>query len=177
MCCSHFSWYCFISFTIFCAPVFFPNTLRNINLEKISSWSNFFCPYLECGCPMMVPVELMADHLAICIYKKAPCPLNKTLSIVCPWEGRLNDVVFYCKESQRSRFAECEFFMSSSTEDAVNVILCDNQIFIFHKRFLTGKFCCAVEKVGITQRPYTASFVLETLSGCDRITFTHFVNP
>ena len=22
MCCSHFSWYCFISFTIFCAPVF-----------------------------------------------------------------------------------------------------------------------------------------------------------
>ena len=27
MCCSHFSWYCFISFTIFCAPVFFPNTL------------------------------------------------------------------------------------------------------------------------------------------------------
>jgi len=26
-CCSHFSWYCFISFTIFCAPVFPPNTL------------------------------------------------------------------------------------------------------------------------------------------------------
>ena len=22
-CCSHFSWYCFISFTVFCAPVFF----------------------------------------------------------------------------------------------------------------------------------------------------------
>ena len=22
MCCSHFTWYCFISFTIFCAPVF-----------------------------------------------------------------------------------------------------------------------------------------------------------
>ena len=28
MCCSHFSWYCFISFTMFCAPIFFPpNTL------------------------------------------------------------------------------------------------------------------------------------------------------
>ena len=27
MCCSLFSWYCFISFTIFSAPVFFPNTL------------------------------------------------------------------------------------------------------------------------------------------------------
>ena len=27
MCCSHFSWYCFISFTIFAAPVFFPNSL------------------------------------------------------------------------------------------------------------------------------------------------------
>ena len=24
---SHFSWYCFISFTMFCAPVFLPNTL------------------------------------------------------------------------------------------------------------------------------------------------------
>ena len=27
MCCSHFSWYCFVSFTIFCAPVFSLNTL------------------------------------------------------------------------------------------------------------------------------------------------------
>jgi hypothetical protein len=27
MCCSHFSSYCFISFTIFSAPIFFPNTL------------------------------------------------------------------------------------------------------------------------------------------------------
>ena len=27
MCCSHFSWYCFISFTIFSGPVFFPNIL------------------------------------------------------------------------------------------------------------------------------------------------------
>jgi hypothetical protein len=27
MCCSHFSWYFFISFTIFCAPVLFPNIL------------------------------------------------------------------------------------------------------------------------------------------------------
>ena len=31
-CCSHFSWYCFISFTMFCAPVFFPNTLISGNL-------------------------------------------------------------------------------------------------------------------------------------------------
>ena len=66
--------------------------------------------------------------------------------------------------------------MSSSTEDAVNVILYDNEIFIYHERFLAFKFCCAVEKVGITQRPYTGSFILDTLSGCDRITFTHSVN-
>ena len=98
------------------------------------------------------------------------------MSIVCPWEGLLKDVVFHCKESHRSRFAECEFFMFSSTEDAVNVMLYDNEIFIFHKRFLAGKFFCAVEKVGITQRPYTASFILDTLSGCDRIMFTHSVN-
>jgi len=26
-CYSHFTWYCFISFTVFCPPVFFPNTL------------------------------------------------------------------------------------------------------------------------------------------------------
>ena len=57
-------------------------------------------------------------------------------------------------------------------QDAVNVILHDNEIFIFHKRFLAGKFCCAVEKVGVSERPYTASFILYTLSECDRITFT-----
>jgi E3 ubiquitin-protein ligase SIAH1 len=88
--------------------------IRNINLEKISFWSNF-CRHLARGCRVMVPVELMADHLAICIYKKATCPLNKTMSIVCPWEGPLKDVEFHCKESHRNRFAECKFFMSSST--------------------------------------------------------------
>ena len=92
---------------------------------------------------VMVPVELMADYLAICIQKKATFPLNKTMSIVCPWEGLLKGVVFHCKESHRCRFVECEFFMFSSTEDAVNVMLYDNVIFIFHKRFLAGKFCCA----------------------------------
>ena len=28
----------------------------------------------------------------------------------------------------------------------------------------------------ITKRPYIASFILDTLSGCDRILFTHSVN-
>ena len=89
--------------------------IRNMKLEKISFWSNLSCPYLECGCQMMVPVEVMADHLSICVYKKATCQLNKTMSIVCAWEGLLKDVVFHCKESHKSRFAECEFFKSSST--------------------------------------------------------------
>ena len=84
-------------------------------------------------------------------------------------------MVFHCKESYRSRFADCKFFKSSSTDDAVNVTPHDNEIFIFHKRFLNGKFCCAVEKVGVSQRPYTTSFIPDTLSGCDRITFTHSV--
>jgi hypothetical protein len=30
--------------------------------------------------------------------------------------------------------------------------------------------------VGITQTPYIASLILDTLRGCDRITFTHPVN-
>jgi len=101
----------------------------------------------------MVPVELMADHLAICVYKKATCLPNKTMPILCPCEGLHKDVVFHCKESHRSRFAISEFFMSPSTQDAVNVMLYDNGILIFHKRILVGKFCCDVEKVGITQRP------------------------
>jgi len=84
----------------------------------------------------MVPVELMADHLAICIYKKPTCPLNKTMSIVCPFEELLKDVIFHCKESHRSRFVEFEFFMSPSTQDALNVILYDNEIFIFSQTIL-----------------------------------------
>jgi hypothetical protein len=150
--------------------------IRNTNLEKISSWSNFTCPYLDFGCPVMRPVALMADHIAICTYKRATCPLDKIMSIVCPWEGLIKDIAFHCKESHRSRVVEREFFVSSSTEDAVNVLLHDNEIFIFHKRFLAGKFYCAVEKVGITHRPYSATFILDTLSGFDKITFTHTVN-
>jgi hypothetical protein len=56
------------------------------------------------------------------------------------------------------------------------VTLYDSEILIFYKRLLAGKLCCAVEKVGVTQRPCTGSFILDTLRGCDRITFTHSVN-
>lgn len=149
---------------------------RNINLENISSWSNFSCPYVHLGCPVTRPAALMPHHLATCIYKRATCPLDKIMSIICPWEGLLKDIAFHCKESHRSLFAECEFFSSSSTKDAVNVILYDNEIFIFHKRFSAGKFYCAVQKVGITQGMYSASFILDTLSGLDKITFTHTVS-
>jgi hypothetical protein len=86
--------------------------IRNIKLEKISFWSNLSCPYLECGCPVMVTAELMDDHLSICVYKKATCPLNKTMSIVFPWEGLLKDVLFHCKVSHKIRFADYEFFMT-----------------------------------------------------------------
>jgi hypothetical protein len=48
-------------------------------------------------------------------------------------------LALHCKESHRSRFAECKFFISSSTEDAVTVTLYDSEIFTFHKRFLAGK--------------------------------------
>ena len=39
--------------------------IRNIKLEKISFWSNFSCPYLECGCKVTVPVELIFQHLKL----------------------------------------------------------------------------------------------------------------
>ena len=45
-CCSHFFWYCFISFTLFCAPVFSPNTVILFFIQfcypqKVSQ--NFIC--------------------------------------------------------------------------------------------------------------------------------------
>lgn len=85
-------------------------------------------------------------------------------------------MVLHLKEEHRSRFAEGEIFLSSSTKDSATVIFYENEIFIFHKRFLAGKFYCAVEKVGITQTLYSATFVLDTQSGCDRITYNHPVS-
>jgi hypothetical protein len=148
---------------------------RNINLEHLSLWSSFTCPNVQLGCPIMRPSELMPDHLATCVYKMATCPLNKILSIVCPWKGLLKDMISHCKESHNSRFAEGETFKSSSIRDAVNIILFDDELFIYHKRFNEGKLYCAVEKVGISQTLYSATFILDTLSGFDRITFTHIV--
>ena len=148
---------------------------------KYQSWEN------------IILVKLLPPVLKMCLPSDGPCWTNgwqfshlliqegnlssEQNNVNCLSMGRTSqDVLFHCKVSHKSRFAECEFFMSSSTEDAVNATLYDKEIFIFHNRFLAGKFCCAVEKVGISQRPYTAIFILDTLSGCDRITFTHSVN-
>ncbi|PNF18195.1 hypothetical protein B7P43_G18101 [Cryptotermes secundus] len=149
--------------------------IRNIRLEIISQWSNFTCANVALGCPVMRPIELMADHLASCAYRKATCPLNKVMDIVCHWEGPLKDLIFHCSESHQKYFAEGESFMSSSLEDAVNMIHYCDEVFICHKRFKDGKLYCAVEKVGISQALYTASFILNTVSGSERIVFTHTV--
>jgi E3 ubiquitin-protein ligase SIAH1 len=150
--------------------------IRNISLENLSLWSGVTCPNVELGCKIMRPSQLMTDHIATCTYKKATCPLDKVLSIVCPWEGLLKDMASHCKESHQSRSSEGPVFRSSSTKDAVNIILSDDEIFIYHKRFKEGKLYCAVEKVGISQTLYSVSFILDTLSGVDRITFAHIIN-
>ena len=60
MCCSHFSWYCFISFTVFSAPVFSPNTLVFFFIyiysvpTSVCSFSLFYSGWInnerrECG--------------------------------------------------------------------------------------------------------------------------------
>lgn len=149
--------------------------IRNISLEIISQWSNFTCANVALGCPVMRPMELMADHLASCAYRKATCPLNKVMSFVCPWEGLLKDLIFHCGESHQKHFAEGEIFTSPSLEDSVNLIHYGGEVFICHKRFKDGKLFCAVEKVGISQTLYTASFTLNTVRGSERIVFTHTV--
>lgn len=149
--------------------------IRNISLENISQWSNFTCANASLGCPVMRPTELMADHLASCAYRKATCPLNNVMINVCPWEGLLKDLIFHCSESHQKYFAEGEIFMSPSIEDAANILHYGDEIFIYRKRFKDGKLYCAVEKVGISQTLYTASFILNTVSGSERIAFTHTV--
>jgi hypothetical protein len=151
------------------------NGIRNVSLENISQWSNFTCANFAVGCPVTRPIELMADHLASCAYRKATCPLNKVMSIVCPWEGHLKDLIFHCKESHQIYFAEGEIFMSTSIEEAANIIECGDEIFIYHKRFKDGKLYCAVEKVGLSETLYIASFTLNTVSGPERIAFTHTI--
>ncbi|KDR11335.1 E3 ubiquitin-protein ligase SIAH1 [Zootermopsis nevadensis] len=148
----------------------------NIGLENVSVWSGVACPNVDLGCKIVCPSELMTDHIATCTYKKATCPLDKLLSIVCPWEGLLKDMAAHCRESHQSRFREGSVFKSSSINDAVNIILNDDEIFIYHKLFKGGKLYCAVEKVGISQTPYSATFILDTLSGLDRIALNQVVN-
>lgn len=65
--------------------------------------------------------------------------------------------------------------MSPSTDDVANIVLHDDEIFIFQKRFRNGKLYCAAEKVGMSQKLYTASFILNTVDGSERISFTHIV--
>lgn len=85
-------------------------------------------------------------------------------------------MAFHCKESHQSLFSEGPVFKSSSTKDAVKIIQCYDEIFVYHKRFKEGRLHCAVQKAGISPTLYSASFVLDTLSGLDRIAFTHIIH-
>lgn len=150
--------------------------IRNISLEQLCVWSSISCPFAEQGCEVMCPHELIADHIATCAYKKATCPCKKALSLVCSWEGLLKDMVSHCKESHQSHFYEGPYFKSSSTKDAVKIILNDDgEVFIYNKRFKDGKLYCAVQKVGISQTLHSATFILRNENCSDEITVTRIV--
>ena len=53
-CCGHFFWYCFISFTMFCASVFFTNTGMN-TIKSLKHVSSTLGPYVRFIWPAPFP--------------------------------------------------------------------------------------------------------------------------
>jgi len=71
-CCSHISWYCFISFTVFCAPVF----LHNTSILSLSSFvipgkclKNFICAAsdINCGCAKTTYNKVAHNASSLCV--------------------------------------------------------------------------------------------------------------
>lgn len=160
-----------------CRKPFLPNT-RNVALESIAHGLDYPCR--NEGCSEIFPLELVAQHQAVCPRRPFECPLVQGSH--CTWKGPLSLIKTHVMDSH-GRYVRVGAESTSVLNDVSNtpgyslVIFAFDEVFLQKSRLQDCKFYSAVHYIGPIEnaRKYRFEFELSTGKGHQKIMVGHLV--
>jgi E3 ubiquitin-protein ligase SIAH1 len=150
--------------------------IRNVVLENIIRKQKYHCANRQSGCLDFFSIDHIAQHQAVCEYRKIKCPFQ--INWNCPWKGFKSDLKEHVKTAHPRSFIEDSTLRSSLFWDRILTVLsCFGELFVHYKRIQDGRLYGAVQLIGtsIEASKYKCEFTLRAANGVERISKTFFV--
>lgn len=161
-----------------CRKPFLANT-RNIALESIAGELDYPCR--NEGCSEIYPVQIIAQHQAVCPHRPYDCPLSQGAH--CVWKGPLRLMMSHVMEVHRRYVrvgAESTSVLNnvSLTPGYSLVIFAFEEVFLQKSRLHDGKFCSSVQYIGPEENAakYRYEFQLTTGREHQKLIVGHLVH-
>ena len=151
--------------------------IRCLALESIARSQKYPCANRQSGCLELLSSEHIAEHHAVCLYRKIKCPF--LLNWNCSWNGFKSDLKEHAKASHPGCFFEQSTLRSSVFWDRILTVLsCFGELFVHYKRIVDGKLYCAVQLIGTSSEAskYKCEFTLRAANGIEQISKTFLVH-
>jgi len=129
------------------------------------------------GCLELFSIEHIAEHHAVCVYRKIECPFK--LNWNCSWNGFKTDLKEHAKSAHSGSFFEESTLRSFLFWDRMLTVLsCFGELFVHYKRICNGTLYCAVQLIGTSSEAtkYKCEFTLRAPNGIEQISNTLFVS-
>jgi E3 ubiquitin-protein ligase SIAH1 len=154
--------------------------IRCVTLENIVRRLKYPCANRQNGGLEFFSIEHIADHHAVCVYRKIECPFQITES--CSWNGLKNDLKEHAKTKHPKFFFDGSNihikqsqFKNLST--SVLIVSCFGELFTYCRKIKDDINYAAVRLIGASSKTskYKCEFTLRAANGIEQISNTFFV--
>ena len=150
--------------------------IRCLALENIARSQKYPCANRLGGCIELFSIEHIAEHQAVCVYRKIKCPFQ--INWKCSWKGFKSDLKEHAKAAHPECYFEESTLRSSLFSDRILTVLsCFGELFVHYKRIQDGRLYCAVQLIGTSceASKYKCEFTLRAANGIEQISNTFLV--
>jgi hypothetical protein len=147
-----------------------------VALENVVRRQKYPCANRQSGCLGRFSIELIANHHAVCEYRKLNCPFQ--INMHCSSKCRKSDMKNHLEEAHIGSLEETSTLLSDLFQDmSVRVLFCFGELFVHHQRKRDGRFYCAVQLIGTSSEAskYKCEFTLRAANGIEQISNTFLV--
>jgi len=146
-----------------------------VALENIARRLKYPCVNRRGGCLGSFFIEQIAEHHAVCVYRKIKCPFH--LYETCSWNGFKNDLKEHGKAEHPGYFMEETCFHSPYMSGGLAVLSCFGELFTCYLEKRDGRYYGAVQLIGTSREAskYKCEFTLRAANGIEQISKTLLV--
>jgi hypothetical protein len=150
--------------------------IRSVALENIVRRLKYPCANRQNGCLDRFSIEHIAQHHAVCEYRKLNCPFQ--INTHCSSKCMKSDMKNHLETAHILSLKETSTLRSDLFQDrSVMVLFCYGELFVRHQRKMDGRYYCAVQLIGTNSEAskYKCEYKFTAANGIELISKTLLV--